>query len=120
MIIQACLQNGLGIVLAGGLGAVLYLQKKEKVQVEEVSDQLSSERTAVSELKTKVTKDSALCLKHLQNSLILCTGSWHLVWQHCVTHCLHFTSRCTGTGNSGKAGHWLAELLHNSGEAMSF
>ena len=49
------MQNGLGIVLAGGLGGVLYLQKQDKVQVEEkLSEQLSSERSTVGELKTKV------------------------------------------------------------------
>lgn len=62
--LERVVQNGLGIVLAGGLGAVLYLQKKEKVQVqEELSDQLSSERTAVSELKTKVPSHIALSLQ---------------------------------------------------------
>lgn len=50
------MQNGLGIVLAGGLGGVLYLQKQDKAQVEEkLSEQLSSERSTVGELKTKVS-----------------------------------------------------------------
>ena len=53
------MQNGLGIVLAGGLGGVLYLQKQDKVQVEEkLSEQLSSERSTVGELKTKVSTNT--------------------------------------------------------------
>ncbi len=49
------MQNGLGVFLAGGLGGFLYLQKKEKVQVEEqLTSELSSERSTVDELKQKV------------------------------------------------------------------
>jgi len=54
------LQNGLGVFLAGGLGGFLYLQKKEKVQVEEqLSSELSSERSTVNELKHTVSTTSA-------------------------------------------------------------
>ena len=56
------MQNGLGIVLAGGLGSLLYLQKKEKVQVEEqLTSELSSERSAVDELKQKVKPLFSAC-----------------------------------------------------------
>ena len=49
------MQNGLGVFLAGGLGGFLYLQKKENVQVEEqLTSELSSERSTVDELKQKV------------------------------------------------------------------
>lgn len=61
------LQNGLGIVLAGGLGSLLYLQKKEKVQVEEqLTSELSSERSAVDELKQKVKYLFSACAISLQ------------------------------------------------------
>lgn len=49
------MQNGLGVFLAGGLGGFLYLQKKDKVQLEEqLTSELSSERSTVDELKQKV------------------------------------------------------------------
>lgn len=52
------MQNGLGVVLAGGLGGFLYLQKQDKLKVEEqLSSELSSERSTVDELKQKVSQD---------------------------------------------------------------
>lgn len=49
-------QNGLGVVLAGGLGGFLYLQKQDKLKLEEqLSSELSSERSTVDELKQKVS-----------------------------------------------------------------
>ena len=60
---MAALQNGLGVFLAGGLGGFLYLQKKEKVQVEEqLSSELSSERSTVDELKQKVRQHQPLLM----------------------------------------------------------
>lgn len=57
------MQNGLGVVLAGGLGGFLYLQKQDKLRVEEqLSSELSSERSTVDELKQKVSQDvQGLC-----------------------------------------------------------
>lgn len=50
------MQNGLGVVLAGGLGGFLYLQKQDKLKLEEqLSSELSSERSTVDELKEKVS-----------------------------------------------------------------
>ena len=49
-------QNGLGVVLAGGLGGFLYLQKQDKLKLEEqLSSELSSERSTVDDLKQKVS-----------------------------------------------------------------
>ena len=67
------MQNGLGVFLAGGLGGFLYLQKKEKAQVEEqLTSELSSERSTVDELKQKVW------------ALILNTIGTHWLCQHMV------------------------------------
>ena len=42
-------------MLAGGLGGFLYLQKQDKLKLEEqLSSELSSERSTVDELKQKV------------------------------------------------------------------
>jgi len=52
-------QNGLGVLFAVGWGTFLYLQNKQKVKTEEhLEAELSSERSAVSELKQEV----CLCL----------------------------------------------------------
>lgn len=80
-LLMCWLQNGLGIVLAGGLGGTLYLQKKEKVQVEEkLSEQLSSERSTVGELKSKVNTHPCKCCFRIQ--AMLCE-----TWQHCMQLC---------------------------------
>ena len=49
------LQNGLGVLFAIGWGTFLYLQNKRKVKTEEqLEAKLSSEQSAVSELKQEV------------------------------------------------------------------
>lgn len=56
------MQNGLGVVLAGALGGFLYLQKQDKLKVEDqLSSELSSERSTVDELKQKVSLPAFTC-----------------------------------------------------------
>ena len=56
------MQNGLGVVLAGGLGGFLYLQKQDKLKLEDqLSSELSSERSTVDELKQKVSPACMPC-----------------------------------------------------------
>ena len=48
-------QNGLGVLFAVGWGTFLYLQNKQKVKTEEhLEAKLSSEQSAVTELKQEV------------------------------------------------------------------
>ena len=73
------LQNGLGVVLAGALAGYVYLQKQDKLKVEEqLSSELSSERSTVDELKQKVS--------HLH--LIACLGFFHLWLFNVDDYCL--------------------------------
>ena len=54
--VRWCLvQNGLGVLFAIGWGVFLYLQNKQKVKTEEhLEAKISSEQSAVTELKQEV------------------------------------------------------------------
>ncbi len=59
------MQNGLGVVFAIGWGVFLYLQNKQKVKTEEhLEAKLTSEQSAVTELKQEV----CLCGNHIQDA----------------------------------------------------
>ena len=85
---QSCfpVQNGLGVVLAGGLGGYLYLQKQDKLKLEEqLSSELSSERSTVDELKQKVIWHVGLWFWLSSSSDDPSTSAG---LQHCTLSCL--------------------------------
>ena len=56
------LQNALGLVLAGGLGGFLYLQKRETTKtVDEYSGKLSKSQEAVNSLRAEVRRRCFPC-----------------------------------------------------------